>query len=426
MRVTTRSQVNTKQNKQELTIQNAAQPHNTCEKQEISKKQFCSDWHDQISKYEIIAAQTQDETLSALQDWKTRNKRPIWSEVSNLSQEMKTYWAQWDRIILEDGMLYRMFWCKDSRCAKRFSSTTQRERHWRDVHGPVRNCEVCGKSFPTNRTYLLKHHLQKYHPDGGRSSILVPPCQEVTTKSWKDMEVIRRLPYPFPNAQKTQPGSHTIRPQERPYIAQTACDSTAEPAIFQYAENGTTPSESAAVPPEHPEEISSPGSPAHIEIQELEEITSQTAEQQKLFPFPPRRPGRMMPIERWTRPIPLESMEPPVGRLYENLHSDPRVFFAGAPSSYHTGPAADLLRPLRDRALVCPNREVRHVPEGVAMIRRTERAYLPTGEVYELNTSFLLDPTYRIRLESGTMTDAAPSRQTVDTAAQCDIIQFRL
>jgi len=94
--------------------------------------------------------------------------------------------------------------------------------------------------------------------------------------------------------------------------------------------------------------------------------------------------------------------------------------------SYHTGPAADLLRPLRDRALVCPNREVRHVPEGVAMIRRTERAYLPTGEVYELNTSFLLDPTYRIRLETGTMTDAAPSRQTVDTAVQCDIIQFRL
>ncbi|KAL3861627.1 hypothetical protein ACJMK2_007652 [Sinanodonta woodiana] len=145
------------------------------------------------------------------------------------------------------------------------------------------------------------------------------------------MEVIRRLPYPFPNAQKTQPGSHTIRPQERPYIAQTACDSTAEPAIFQYAENGTTPSESAAVPPEHPEAISSPGSPAHIEIPELEEITSQTAEQQKLFPFPPRRPGRMMPIERWTRPIPLESMEPPVGRLYENLHSDPRVFFRRCP-----------------------------------------------------------------------------------------------
>ncbi|KAK3599148.1 hypothetical protein CHS0354_016410 [Potamilus streckersoni] len=64
-----------------------------------------------------------------------------------------------------------MFWFKDSRCPKRFPTMTQRERHWWDAHWPVKNCEVCGKSFPTNKTYLLKQHLQKCHPDGNSTDL---------------------------------------------------------------------------------------------------------------------------------------------------------------------------------------------------------------------------------------------------------------
>lgn len=36
---------------------------------------------------------------------------PAWTEISLINVELKTYWFQWDRLELKDGILYRK--CRD-------------------------------------------------------------------------------------------------------------------------------------------------------------------------------------------------------------------------------------------------------------------------------------------------------------------------
>ncbi|POS82547.1 hypothetical protein EPUL_004988, partial [Erysiphe pulchra] len=51
--------------------------------------------------------QEDDPELNLLLNWKTKGQRPRWEDVSPLNSRVKSYWAQWDSLILEDGLLKR-------------------------------------------------------------------------------------------------------------------------------------------------------------------------------------------------------------------------------------------------------------------------------------------------------------------------------
>ena len=55
----------------------------------------------------IRTAQIQDEEISLVYQWLVQTKRPEWNDVSHLSTNIKYYWALWDSLILQDGLVYR-------------------------------------------------------------------------------------------------------------------------------------------------------------------------------------------------------------------------------------------------------------------------------------------------------------------------------
>lgn len=76
----------------------------------IEEKEFClrttvmnEDWLPKTLQKD----QEDDPELKLLLDWKTKGQRPRWEDVSPLNSRVKSYWAQWDSLILEDGLLKR-------------------------------------------------------------------------------------------------------------------------------------------------------------------------------------------------------------------------------------------------------------------------------------------------------------------------------
>ena len=51
-------------------------------------------------------AQLQDPVLKLVLSWKADNKKPDRSQISHLSQDYKTYWAQYERVEVINGILY--------------------------------------------------------------------------------------------------------------------------------------------------------------------------------------------------------------------------------------------------------------------------------------------------------------------------------
>ena len=59
---------------------------------------------------------------------------------------------------------------------------------------------------------------------------------------------------------------------------------------------------------------------------------------------------------------------------YDDLHLDPRLLFLGAPSTSFRTPAARLLQSLRREALRGPVVSSTRCPDGVAFVKKTDRA----------------------------------------------------
>ena len=57
---------------------------------------------------ELRKDQEQDADLKKVLEWKRTGRRPTWNEVAHLAPSLKTYWAQWDSLTLEDGILKRV------------------------------------------------------------------------------------------------------------------------------------------------------------------------------------------------------------------------------------------------------------------------------------------------------------------------------
>ena len=55
----------------------------------------------------IRMAQSQDEEISLVHHWLVQDRRPDWKDISHLSTSIKHYWALWDSLILQNGLVYR-------------------------------------------------------------------------------------------------------------------------------------------------------------------------------------------------------------------------------------------------------------------------------------------------------------------------------
>lgn len=62
---------------------------------------------------QLLEAQLADHVISVVHKWKSENLRPPWEEISQMNNSIKTYWSQWNRLVLENGVLYRQ-WTRDN------------------------------------------------------------------------------------------------------------------------------------------------------------------------------------------------------------------------------------------------------------------------------------------------------------------------
>ncbi|CAC5400657.1 unnamed protein product [Mytilus coruscus] len=105
----------------------------------------------------------------------------------------------------------------------------------------------------------------------------------------------------------------------------------------------------------------------------------------------------------------------PVDRTtYDFEMQDPRLFFAGAPSSYVNSCPA--LRDIRNIARITTNRSRRFVPVGFACMQKLERATLPDGTIYELTSTYVSDPSYK---EIQTTDTQTPTTETCEIGVGC-------
>ena len=75
-----------------------------------SQTQSCMEmkqWLDAKSNDDIISEQGKARKISVVVGWKAEsNERPNWEHVSHFDADCKTYWSQWNRLIVKDSILY--------------------------------------------------------------------------------------------------------------------------------------------------------------------------------------------------------------------------------------------------------------------------------------------------------------------------------
>lgn len=154
-----------------------------------------SNWVETKSKDEICEAQKADADIGVVWNWVYNDEgRPAWSTISKYSATVKAYWAQWNRLTLQDNLLYRKWYevgCKSptlqliiprslqasifeqvhsSRCTghlgvKRTIARLRRRFYWIHYKQVIadfcKQCVVCQKrNSPTKRHKApMKQHL---------------------------------------------------------------------------------------------------------------------------------------------------------------------------------------------------------------------------------------------------------------------------
>ena len=57
-----------------------------------------------LDQENLRQAQVLDPGLSVLHKGMEQNKRPTWDEISHMDAEIKAFWAQWSRLVLNYGV----------------------------------------------------------------------------------------------------------------------------------------------------------------------------------------------------------------------------------------------------------------------------------------------------------------------------------
>ena len=70
-------------------------------------------WLNAKTTDDIVNEQARDTRVSTVIAWKTAsNVRPVWESVSHLDNHYKSYWSQWNRLLIKDNILYRKWICE--------------------------------------------------------------------------------------------------------------------------------------------------------------------------------------------------------------------------------------------------------------------------------------------------------------------------
>ena len=70
-------------------------------------------WLEAKSTDDILREQSQDSKISTVLCWKNASaERPKWELVSHLDADCKTYWSEWNRLVVKNGILFRRWICK--------------------------------------------------------------------------------------------------------------------------------------------------------------------------------------------------------------------------------------------------------------------------------------------------------------------------
>ncbi|KAJ8962664.1 hypothetical protein NQ318_001058 [Aromia moschata] len=64
--------------------------------------------NDDWQRDELLRDQENDPNLKPIVNWKKEGRKPTWEEVSRYSPTVKSYWAQWNSLVLSDGLLKRV------------------------------------------------------------------------------------------------------------------------------------------------------------------------------------------------------------------------------------------------------------------------------------------------------------------------------
>ncbi|KAJ8962920.1 hypothetical protein NQ318_001331 [Aromia moschata] len=64
--------------------------------------------NDDWQRDELLRDQENDPNLKPIVNWKKEDRKPTWEEVSRYSPTVKSYWAQWNSLVLSDGLLKRV------------------------------------------------------------------------------------------------------------------------------------------------------------------------------------------------------------------------------------------------------------------------------------------------------------------------------
>ena len=76
----------------------------------LDREDVFQNWVKGKTSSEIQETQCQDICIGKVKSWKESGQRPKWKNISHESSLIKAYWSQWDRLLLQDGILYGIWW----------------------------------------------------------------------------------------------------------------------------------------------------------------------------------------------------------------------------------------------------------------------------------------------------------------------------
>ncbi|KAJ8941489.1 hypothetical protein NQ318_006175 [Aromia moschata] len=133
--------------------------------------------NDDWQRDELLRDQENDPNLKPIVNWKKEGRKPTWEEVSRYSPTVKSYWAQWNSLVLSDGLLKRVleksdgteerkqliFGCTpgDDVAGEDYVSTLRQRMD--DIHERVRS-NIQGASDRMKETYAINANDGRYQP----------------------------------------------------------------------------------------------------------------------------------------------------------------------------------------------------------------------------------------------------------------------
>lgn len=80
-----------------------------CTDDEIEPTTLSTNWVNAKTVEQLQQAQLNDPVIKIVHEWKQNSEKPKWAHISHLSKDHKSYWSQWDRLVLKEGVLYRQW-----------------------------------------------------------------------------------------------------------------------------------------------------------------------------------------------------------------------------------------------------------------------------------------------------------------------------